>query len=170
MPVGKKYDHPPLMAPGRHYTTLEEIWEICVARFNEAGVRRNHYYRLEQLAQDLLIANIPCDIWIDGSILTEKMEPSDLDVTVIIDQDVNENLTDDQRQLVDRINSPEYADKVDSFVFVRLRRDDPDYGIEGIDSAFDWGEQYGRENGGEWLKGFAVLRVRETDVGLFVCR
>lgn len=33
-----------------------------------------------------------------------------------------------------------------------------------------WSEQYGREHNGEYLKGIAVLRVGETNVGLRIRR
>ena len=40
-----------------------------------------------------------CELWVNGSFLTEKPEPSDLDVIVKFDYDVTLNLTADQKTL-----------------------------------------------------------------------
>lgn len=169
MGFGRKHDYPPLLAPGRHYMTLADIKGLCVDRFPDNIIRRNLYYKFEQMYQALLICCIPCDIWIDGSVLTEKAEPDDFDATIIIDEDVLESLIKEQQELIDSLGAGEYIPKLDSFVFARLRRDNPVFGTEA-DAAFSWGEQYGCESGEEWLKGFAVLRLRETDVGLRIRR
>ncbi len=84
-----KYDYPPLLAPGRHFLRLSDIEEFCVARFQEAAraYREKLFYSFEDFCQRLLVAHIPCDVVVDGSFLTEKPQPSDVDVKVYIDYD-----------------------------------------------------------------------------------
>lgn len=166
MPIGRKFDYPPLLAPGRHYFSLAQVKERFVDPFPDHIGRQGTFHRLESFVQQVLVADFPCDVWLDGSFLTEKPDPSDLDVTVIIDSDVSQTLTADQSALVEAIANAQIGDGIDSFAFVRLPRDHPNFGDELADPAHTWGEQYGLENSDEWLKGFVILRLRETGVGL----
>jgi hypothetical protein len=78
-----KPDFASLLAPGFHCFTLDGIRHLCCFPNN---LRRSHLFlHLEQLVQDLLIRRIPCEMWIDGSFLTTKEEPGDLDVIVKFD-------------------------------------------------------------------------------------
>lgn len=100
-------------------------------------------------------------MWVDGSFLTEKDKPSDIDVTVFIDIDILNELTDEQKELVDKSNEIGYIEGLDSFVITRYPRGHPMYGTEE-DIAYSWHEVYGSENGKEWLKGFAVLMLGDS--------
>jgi Family of unknown function (DUF6932) len=170
MGIGKKYDYPPLLAPGRHTMTLAEVEAVCVTRFQNNQRRRHLFHRLEEFIQAFLVAGVACEVWIDGSLLTEKPEPDDLDVTVILEPDVSEMLTNDQQQLVDQAAECGFGHDIDNFAFVKFRREHPSFGDENLDPAYSWGHQYGLECSEEWLKGFIVLRLRETHVGLRICR
>lgn len=165
MAVGRKPDFRPLLAPGRHYCRLDEFYERFVRGRRNESHRERLFYGLEELVQQFLRARIPCEFWVDGSFLTEKEEPGDIDVTVFIDIDVLEGLTDEQRELVDAANEPEYIPGVDSYVFPVYPRGHPIFGTE-LDEGYDWGRQYGVENSEFYLKGFVVMRLWETDVGL----
>lgn len=169
MGIGKKHDYPPLLAPGRHKFSLTEIEEIFVRPFQMPAKRIHLFQRLEEIIQALLISDITCEVWVDGSFLTEKPDPNDLDVTVILEPDIGEALSSEQTELIETLAEGRFADDVDSFVFVKLRRVDPNFGSEALDPAYSWGEQYGLECSERYLKGFVVLRLRETNVGLRIC-
>lgn len=47
MAFGTKPDLPPLLAPGRHRITLDDIFRMAVANFNHEQNRSNLYYKLE---------------------------------------------------------------------------------------------------------------------------
>ncbi|MBJ6124778.1 DUF6932 family protein [Microvirga splendida] len=164
-----KYDRSPLLAPGRHYLTLEQLYGLCVARFPGNRDREHKFHKVEEMVQQFLIAEIPCEMWIDGSFLTEKPDPGDVDIVVKIGFDVSEALTSEQRQLVDAANDIVYIEGIDSFVFVAYPRDHEFFGSE-IDDRETWAEQFGLEHSEVWLKGLAVLRLRETNVGLRIRR
>jgi hypothetical protein len=157
-----KFDYPPLLAPGRHYMTLAQLERMCVHSFNYRPSREALFVNLERFVQDFLLAKLPCEIWVDGSFLTEKPDPQDVDVVAILDAEVAEALTPAQRVLVDTANEPDYLPGIDSFVDTLYPHGHPMI----VDDDRTWGEQYGLENGDQWLKGFAVLRLWETDVGL----
>lgn len=169
MGLGKKHDYPPLLAPGRHVMSVISVKQLFVNPFKDSERRVHLYNRLEEFIQALLVSGIACEVWLDGSFLTEKKEPSDLDVTVILDADVGESLTDAQNELINTIADGEFAKDVDSFAFVKRRRDDPYFGDEMTDAAFSWGQQYGLECSECYLKGFVVMKLRETNVGLRIC-
>jgi uncharacterized protein DUF6932 len=148
---------------------LAEIEHRFVLTCPNSAKRRHLFQRLEEFIQAFLIAGIACEVWVDGSFLSEKEEPVDLDVTVILDADVAATLTEQQQELMDAASEGKMGNDVDSFAFARLNRSDPNYRDEYLDPAYSWGEQYGLECSEQWLKGFAVLKLRETNVGLRIC-
>ena len=145
---------------------LNEVKLRFVDAFKNNQRRRHLFQLLEAFIQEILVSGIPCDVWLDGSLLTEKPNPSDLDVTVIVDDDVTNRLTPEQKALIDRISNGQMGVDIDSFAFNKLDCGHPDYMDEHLDPAYSWGEQYGLETSEQWLKGFVIMRLRETNVGL----
>lgn len=88
-----KFDHPPLLAPGRHFMTLPEIYELCVRRFEYRERREGLFFALAAFVHRFREADIPREMFIDGSFLTKKQDPSDVDVAVELDHDVANSLT-----------------------------------------------------------------------------
>jgi hypothetical protein len=161
-----KFDHPPLLAPGKHCLSLVQIEQLCVSRFE--GESRRHreklFYAFEDFYQRILVASIVCDVVLDGSFITEKPKPSDVDVKVYIDVDAHERLSDEQFAQYIAISEPHYIAGVDSTAWVTYPR-----GHECFGCALDprnRGEDYGLENSETWLKGYVVLMPGETDVGV----
>lgn len=105
-----KFDHMPLLAPGRHFMTLQDIEALCVMRFTDRArtTRERLFYALEELCQDILRVGLRCTMFVDGSFLTIKPDPGDVDVLLNIDSDVMQNLLPEQRILVDAINQTSY--------------------------------------------------------------
>ena len=102
MPSVRKYDYPPLLPPGRHHLTLSQLWELCVVDFrgNSRSHREKLYYVLEQLVQDLLLVRIRCNVSVDGSFLTKKPLPSDVDAIVTFPSEIASLFTPEQRELM----------------------------------------------------------------------
>lgn len=166
--MGLKFDHPPLLAPGRHRMTLADIEALCVAPFDGAArsCRERLFYGLEQVIQALLNAKIPCDIFSDGSFFTEKPEPGDVDVIISIESSVFDALNEDQLQVVEAMNNG-YVAEVDSIAITSYPHGHPHRGF-ALDCE-NLIEGYGLEHAQVWLKGFAVIRLWETDVGNRIC-
>ncbi|MGJ5096504.1 DUF6932 family protein [Bradyrhizobium oligotrophicum] len=165
-----KFDYPPLLAPGRHFMTLSGIEALCVHPFTGQARKRREklFYALDELVQELLRVKLPCTAFVDGSFLTEKPDPSDVDVLINIDEDVMKNLSVDQRILIDALNMEPYIAFIDSLAVTTYHRGHPYFGT-ALDVG-NAGDAYGLEHAGVWLKGIAVLRFGETDVGLRICR
>jgi hypothetical protein len=164
-----KYDHPPLLAPGRHYMTLAQLEARFVHPFSGAArsCREKLFYSFEGLIQRLLVAKIRCDLFIDGSFLTQKQEPDDIDVIVSVEHGIFIQLSDQQMQLLEEINVTDLA-PVDSAALTTYPRDHERFGTAA--DLGNAGEIYGLEHGQAWLKGYVVIRLWETDVRNRICR
>lgn len=161
---GTKYDHEPLLPPGRHIMTLWDIERQFVSALDDRQVRGRLYVSLEEMVQEFLRASIPCEMLIDGSFITRKARPDDIDVAVRVDWDVYECLATDQKQLVSGLNDEQFLPGLDTFSYIAYPRDHP-YRGTAADDAETWAEQWGSEHGKRWIKGIAVLRLGETYVG-----
>ena len=166
----KKFDHAPLLAPGRHYMDTHEIRSRFVDQFDGAAFRRRSrlFSGLLSAVERIKSARLPCEVCIDGSFLTQKPEPDDIDIVVLVNDDVASSLSTDQHEIISLLNADHPFAGLDSCVFFTYPREHKLFG-----SALDHREAiegYGLEHSGRHLKGFVILKVLETDVGLRICR
>jgi hypothetical protein len=164
-----KFDHPPLLSPGRHYMTLPQIEARCVAVFD--GAARQHreriYYAFEDLYQRILIAGLPCTVYVDGSFLTEKPMPDDVDVIITVDADAIGGLSPAQKQLRVDFNNPSFIPNVQIWAGTAYPVGHP---LRGSAADFSKAcEGFGLEHAKVWLKGYCVMAPGETDVGIRIC-
>jgi len=147
---------------------LAHIEALCVTPYTgPARLRRERlFYALEGVVQDLLNAHIRCDVFADGSFFTEKPEPDDIDIIVSIEIDVFEGLDEPQLLLIETLNTGQIA-LVDSIAVTTYPREHPYRGF-GLDLE-SLIEGYGLEHAQVYLKGYAVLKLWETDVGNRIC-
>lgn len=168
MAYGIKFDEPPLLSPGRHFFDLADVERLCVAPFTNSTTRRSLYQKLEELVQELLRRKVVCDLMIDGSFLTRKLNPKDIDVAVHIQNDFSENVDDKQNELLGNLTDDNYIQGLDTFVEVEYPRDHASYPEWKEERS--WGEQWGIQHDKLWCKGVVVLRLWETNVGLRIRR
>lgn len=74
-----KEDFPALLQPGIHQISLERLFSIAVDAFPGNQQREQLYLNLSTWAASLRAAGLAGKLWLDGSFLTEKPEPSDID-------------------------------------------------------------------------------------------
>lgn len=167
---GKKFDHAPLLAPGRHVMSLAELEHLCVAPFsgNARQRREKLFYDLEICIQAILEARLPSDVIVNGSFLTEKPEPCDIDAKIYIANDLFDQLSRAQQILIANFNDPAYSKNLQIDVSPTYPRGHKDYGCAA--DLRGEGEDFGIEHAKQWLKGYAVLLVWETNVGLRIRR
>lgn len=84
---------------------------------------------------------------------------------VKFDYDVTINLTHMQKGFVDSLRDGTYNDRIDSFTFTSIPRDHSQF-VVGEDERSEWARLFNIEHGDFWLKGVAVIRLGENDVGL----
>ncbi|MFY1962879.1 DUF6932 family protein [Achromobacter xylosoxidans] len=74
-----KPDFPSLLPPGRHLLTLAELRNLTVPPFPDGGYRDKMFLRLEAWIQAINNFGVHGTIWVDGSFLTQKPNPGDID-------------------------------------------------------------------------------------------
>lgn len=74
-----KPDFPALLPAGMHSMTLERFHEVTVAPFPQDERRRDLHERFTAWISALRAAGVSGTLWIDGSFLTEKPCPGDID-------------------------------------------------------------------------------------------
>lgn len=80
---------PPLLSPGFHDLDDAQVKSLCVDAFPESVRRSMLYCNYIQLVSDIRNINkqFNCfiEVWVDGSFTTEKPEPDDIDILLVID-------------------------------------------------------------------------------------
>ena len=83
--MGNKLSYPALLdiPPLFHELSFNDIENLCVNSFINNSRRKQLLTNFKTLIIDVLEReNISCNIWIDGSISTEKEEPDDIDLVI----------------------------------------------------------------------------------------
>lgn len=101
----KKADFPPLLPPGIHELSLAELKALAVTPFVADARRALLFASFQQWLQKLQSLHVKAILWIDGSFLTSKQGPNDIDC-IMWDPSTSETLTPEQwtevRKLTDR--------------------------------------------------------------------
>ncbi len=166
-----KPERTPLLGPGFHTLTMEQLHDLAVAPFEIRHIRQELFDKLQCLVQTLQSNDVLCDLWLDGSFLTEDPDPGDIDVAIKVDDEVMQSLTDHQDDLLMSISRDDeaFVEGLDTFVFAGYWIGHPYYGSD-VDEGYSrdvpsWGWQFGKGRD-DWLKGIVVVPVGENDVGL----
>lgn len=162
-----KDDHPPILAPGRHYICKSDIAKVFVQPF-ECELRSKIWKALMKMIAELEKRNIPCQIWLDGSFVTHKEKPTDLDISVQIDADVVDSLSEENINFIFSTLghwSDRYLDVLDVYVHIHypIGYDNPD--PEKVGEMQEYADLWQLGHNKDWLKGIAIIRVLETHVG-----
>jgi hypothetical protein len=83
-----KPEFPPLLAPGRHAMARDELRVLCVTNplFSISKRRPDVMASLENLLNALSTESIRSEVWVDGSFLTQKIEPEDVDLVIVFQE------------------------------------------------------------------------------------
>ncbi|MDR1229586.1 MAG: hypothetical protein LBK55_11370 [Azoarcus sp.] len=74
-----KSDFPALLQPGVHSLSLQELHDMAVAPFPADAQRLDLYQKLAMWIGALQACGVIGTLWVDGSFLTEKLGPDDID-------------------------------------------------------------------------------------------
>lgn len=83
-PRKTKDEFPPLLERGFHKLSVDDLKALAVDAFPKSQRRPTLWVNFLSVLARLEEAGIACDIWIDGSFLTKKIEPDDVDFVVDI--------------------------------------------------------------------------------------
>lgn len=79
-------DHEPLLDAGVHPMAMAEMRTVLVDAFDDGMGRRAYLVsRLQAFLEDLVqLIGTTFRVWVDGSLLSKKPEPADVDLVVIV--------------------------------------------------------------------------------------
>lgn len=94
-------DYPCLFPPGFHYLSISDIERVCVEFFALSKTRGPLMDGLNQFLRRLNDENVLGDIWANGSFLTEKIDPKDIDLVLRCDAVLYNTGTAEHRAAID---------------------------------------------------------------------
>ena len=154
----RKQDYPPILSDGLHEKTLEDIQVLCVAAFPRSVSRVTLMAGLSEMFDLLTVDGIRGNLWVDGSFVTQKLEPEDVDVVLELTQEMFDNATGVQKKRLRWFVSRHDADVTekrldygcDCYLFLNAPEDS---------NMFDyWMRQFGRDRSNS-PKGIFVLKI-----------
>lgn len=88
--------------------TESEMKSLLVDGFPLSTRRKTLWENLLKLIDELKSEKLPCKLWIDGSYVTKKLEPDDIDLIVEVDVGKLQNATASQKALLAKISGQAY--------------------------------------------------------------
>jgi hypothetical protein len=86
---------------------VEELRQLCVAAFPESKVRADIMAGFETICERAIALDTGGEAWIDGSFLTKKIDPGDIDFVLLIDASIYEQGTPEQHEFIEWLISNE---------------------------------------------------------------
>lgn len=85
--MGTPYDpqYPPILPPGFHDLTLDEVEQQLVTSFPNPTARRELFSRFLILCSIINRWGVQVTLWLNGSFVSEKENPDDIDVALLYD-------------------------------------------------------------------------------------
>jgi hypothetical protein len=158
MPPIAPPDLPSLFPIGFHYLTVENVEQVCVDQFPLSTIRQTIFGGLMTFVQTLEAARIVGELWVDGSYLTEKINPKDIDLVLRVDGALYNSGTVEQRQAIDWVIADQKMMlKCDSYAFFEYPPGDPLHD-EGRWWYSYWHRQWGFSREDDF-KGIVVLSL-----------
>lgn len=157
-------DYPPLLAPGLHPRTWNELEQLCVTDFPLSQSRALIFAGLRRIVDLLVNAGVRGELWVDGSYLSRKIEPGDVDIVLNVDLGFLAGASVAQQAMISGFNSSDRTLRAeikrdyscDSYFFCDVPIGHPLY--PGIDMRQYWLSQFGSDRSGN-AKGIAVLSI-----------
>lgn len=87
--------------------SLEDVRELCVTNFPASTIRADLMAAFEVIRERALSLEICGEAWVDGSFLTQKVDPGDIDFIFLIDDHYYDRGTREQYEFVEWLLSRE---------------------------------------------------------------
>ena len=144
--------------------SLADVKRICVSEFPLSKRREPIMTSLEALLAALSSAAVKAQVWIDGSFLTKKIDPDDVDLVVVLQEEdfllAWANPTG--KDVLERIVRKEFTNpvKCDSYISLEYPLETPRHAL-GQKQRDYWLKTFGESRSGD-KKGMAVIEVPIT--------
>ena len=96
-------EYPALLKAGMHNMTLSELKSVFVDPFENVERRAALLDRFEVFVSRLNDVSINMEVWIDGSFVTIKDYPGDIDLVVVCNQNEVNGLSVDKKLILDEL-------------------------------------------------------------------
>jgi len=155
-----KPEFPPLLSPGLHKHSLAALKTLTVSNFPLSGRRPRLWGWFNDVINLLRAANISCDLWVNGSFVTQKIDPDDVDFVVVIDAKLMRAVNAAQSGLLSQLGNQQFYEskKCHSYVIFHAPPGDALYAKSQTLEA-QWTRDFGKSLRGV-LKGIAIVEVR----------
>jgi predicted nucleotidyltransferase len=154
-------DCPPLLAPGEHELTVHELQVLCVNNFALSKTRSEIMQGFQRIVDDLERLKIRADIVVDGSFLTQEIDPDDIDFAVVISPEFYEGCSSEQLKYLEWIRD-EFSIKTthlcDCYLCVEYPKDHPEY-FDGIQNRGFWVNLYAESVIYKQKRGVAIVHI-----------
>jgi hypothetical protein len=139
--------------------TVDEIREICVTGFPLSERRELLLAVVTDILETLSGENITSEVWIDGSFLTRKIEPDDVDLVVMLEAQHVPPTTATSAWVLRRIIDQEFNQplKCDSYLYWDVPKDHPQFRENEVWRAY-WLRQFCFTRKTQ-IKGLAVVNT-----------
>jgi hypothetical protein len=153
-----KPEFPPLLPAGLHQMSVADVQGMCVAAFPLSQTRQVIFTGLQTVITELTTSGVQGEMWLDGSFLTEKIDPEDVDLVVRVQSNFYENCTAVQGTKLDWIEGNlKVSHFCDSYLWVEFPVGHQHYWLSEWMKAY-WIRQFGFSRGQD-LKGMAVVHL-----------
>jgi hypothetical protein len=95
-----KPEFPPLLHAGLHNMSVTELKQLVVDGFPLSTRRYDLWQSFIKIIEHLKALKIPCKIWVDGSFVTRKIDPDDIDFVVDVPVHAFDNATPPQAEFL----------------------------------------------------------------------
>lgn len=157
-----KEEFPPLLEFGFHLMSEGDLRLLTVEMFPLSATRPVLWESLEWLTAELRRRDIWGTLWIDGSFLTEKIDPDDIDFVLMVEADVLNALNYEQLEFVDSLAEQEFYGeplKLHSFIAFTAPNGHPMAKQASVLHA-RWVRDFGYSYHKKTPKGIVLLEVR----------
>ena len=154
-----KPEFQPLLEPGLHVMTLEDLESISVNCFPVSSIRSYFMNNLRTLLALLARAKVVGEIWVDGSYLTKKIDPEDVDVVFRFPASEFEQASLAKKSSINWILHEDRRDdlRCHIYAFFEYSPSDPLYSRTQERYRY-WLDQFGTDRKGS-SKGIAVIQI-----------
>lgn len=156
--------HEPLFGPGKHPMSLNDFYKQTVYPFMPNNVREKLFGELAGFIEGLSETGLVCEVWVDGSFLSNKEEPGDIDLTVVIDYCHFQTLSKEKRlYLLNTFFQKEeraYSQWLD--VYQTFSVSDDHKTMKVLDRTSYWSGFWSTDREDN-LKGYACIYIGHTD-------
>lgn len=140
---------------------VDDLKALVVDKFPSSQRRGMLWNNFLKIANQLAALAIPCKIWIDGSFLTEKIDPDDVDFVVDLPVHIADSPNPAQRAFLNQLGSRAFckAEKLHSFLMFDAPAIHAKFAISERLHA-QWKRDFGFAYVSKEPKGIAVLAVQ----------